>query len=346
MTVMDSTQWYFAAHGNGYGPFTFEQIHQLAQTEMLSPSDFVWQQDETEARHVSEVDGLLYDRVPLRAPSRLCKAIWFGPAALLLLGGLVAFYFLGDGFQKRTTSGNSGMVDAKFEKTSDQQKELSIADDSTPTISNPTPSLQSADSTVVASNPKQSSADVVPPKSERKPGDNLISMIDPSRHTLRGQWRRDNTNLRCDQGGTLVIANETPRRFELKLHLTRTRGRTAFGIGLVRKDIKVLAMLDHYEGSGLELIDGMRRGDNDSFLKKDLFELGRESEVVFRVDGQGVRVAVDGHTVIDWKGSYSRLSISGTHRIWGAPTGKLCLYSDESSSHVVSSIRLRSLDDE
>jgi hypothetical protein len=86
---MKSSRWYFAANGNGYGPFTYQQLKQLAQTEMIGPSDFVWRQDETEARHVSDVDGHLNDESGfVRANPRIGFGLFI---VLLIVGGVLSW---------------------------------------------------------------------------------------------------------------------------------------------------------------------------------------------------------------------------------------------------------------
>ena len=173
VTVMDSTHWYFAVHGNGYGPFTFEQLQQLARTEMISPSNFVWQQDETESRHVKDIDGLLRDFVPTQSPSRLRQAIWCGSTALIILGGFLAFHFFGDRFQMSEQSGNSEMAESASSQHSDQATEM--AETSRSPQPSPLPPSQKSDSNPTNDESNAlTSSEPEPPESNASLGKNPI----------------------------------------------------------------------------------------------------------------------------------------------------------------------------
>ena len=223
VTVMDSTKWYFAAHGNGYGPFTFEQLQQLARTEMISPSNFVWQQDETESRHVKDIDGLLRDFVPTQSPSRSHRTTLCVSAALVILGGFLAFYFYGDGFQKRMQSGNSET--SATSQPSDQATATVIAETSPPPQPSalpprhkpdvkpanddqnahtssapaesivplrPNPTATRVTDSSVRSNPKRRATSRF---DDGRKGVDVLESVDPKRHTLLGKWTREGRSL-------------------------------------------------------------------------------------------------------------------------------------------------------
>jgi len=117
---MKSSRWYFAANGNGYGPFTYQQLKQLAQTEMIGPSDFVWQQGDTETRHVNDVDGLFHDPVPPHT-SLARRAIWCGTTALLILliGGGAWLMFRRDWSTESGSMAKANSLPAESQPTQD-----------------------------------------------------------------------------------------------------------------------------------------------------------------------------------------------------------------------------------
>jgi hypothetical protein len=174
---------------------------------------------------------------------------------------------------------------------------------------------------------------------------NLIAAIDLKRDVVQGEWYPDGEMLRSgSSGGTIAIPSMPPRHFELRLRVKRLAGRTAFSIGILRNDISCLAILDNWEGSGLENIDGKRRRENGTYIPGSRFTIGQETEVVFRVDGKRVACTIDGTSVIDWAGDYRRTSMSGNQRLLGAPNGRLCLYSDSGSVFQIRSLTLTPLE--
>jgi hypothetical protein len=138
---MKTSRWYFAANGNGYGPFTFQQLEQLAQTKMIGPSDFVWQQGDTETRHVNDVDELLHEIAQAKPHSRSHRSVGLGFAAVLVLGGFLAFYFFGNKFLN-----NNHVAENANPQLTDQESSTEIAVTSLPSEPSLQPPSQEADS--------------------------------------------------------------------------------------------------------------------------------------------------------------------------------------------------------
>lgn len=89
---MESTNWYFAASGAGYGPFTLIQMQQLVKTGLIGESEFVWQENDTEARHVCEIEGIRLTEYLPQQPSRSRIAVWVGSASILVVACVVGIY--------------------------------------------------------------------------------------------------------------------------------------------------------------------------------------------------------------------------------------------------------------
>ena len=225
--------------------------------------------------------------------------------------------------------------------------------ESTALPSDPTAPQQKADE--VPAMPASASEDVAAsraaertptPKKEEGTHTNLMSLIDLRRDVIKGQWRADaGTFVSGNDGGSLALPVEVPKHFELNLRVKRLHGRKGFSIGIVRNDISVLLVVDHYEGSGFEKIDGKRRGDAGAFIKQKQLEIGRETDLTMRIDGRSLVCLINAKRIIDWKGDYRRLSKSGNQDAWGSPHGKLCLYASDSDFQI-SSIILRTLESE
>jgi hypothetical protein len=54
---------------------------------------------------------------------------------------------------------------------------------------------------------------------------NLLSLVDPTKHALRGKWQRHNGGLRCDGGGVCLIEFPYSPSFEYDFRITFTRVR-------------------------------------------------------------------------------------------------------------------------
>ena len=54
-------KWFFKKDGTQYGPFSAEQLRELARSGKLLPTDLVWREDMSEAVAASKVRGLFLD---------------------------------------------------------------------------------------------------------------------------------------------------------------------------------------------------------------------------------------------------------------------------------------------
>jgi hypothetical protein len=81
-------------------------------------------------------------------------------------------------------------------------------------------------------------------------------------------------------------------------------------MGLVKEDQQFSVMLDHFGVSGLHLLDDKSGLENASKVKhaSALFPKGQPRTARFFVHNGGVKVVVEGETIIDWTGESERLS--------------------------------------
>ena len=144
----------------------------------------------------------------------------------------------------------------------------------------------------------------------------LLKRVNPSRDVIRGKWTFKNGALLSGDGASFFrITEDVPKAYELQLTVTRTgtiKQAHAFQMYLFGGGRRFSATLDGSGAwfSGLQLIDGKPYTENESAWKAGdvpLLKIGTESQIVCRVDGSGVKVTVDGKSIIDWD-DFSRLS--------------------------------------
>ena len=93
-------------------------------------------------------------------------------------------------------------------------------------------------------------------------------------------------------------------------------------LGLRKGDRQFVALVNHTSrrqaSTALENVDGRNVGNATTYVA-ELFKQNRHSQIIATVHADGVRVTVDGRTVIDWKGSADQLSLSD---YWKIPNAK------------------------
>jgi serine/threonine protein kinase/Leucine-rich repeat (LRR) protein len=166
-----------------------------------------------------------------------------------------------------------------------------------------------------------------------KPGEiDLLKLIDPKKHAVKGQWRFDKQSLVTpkelpaakpveETAPRLQIPFAPPPEYELEIVATRTEGNDSLVVGLVAGGRQFEAALDGYGGTvaGLALLDWKKIHENETTVKAKVFTNGQASTIVIGVDRQGVTIRADRKTIIAWKGDFNRLTI---HPAWAVPDPK------------------------
>ena len=142
----------------------------------------------------------------------------------------------------------------------------------------------------------------------------LLSNIDLQRDAVRGTWERSFDELRVvseKPADLLEFRKPVPDEYELEFEAKTPAPATSVNFGLKVGACVVNVSLDSWGGrtSGMAMVDG-RPGDGNETTWRDgpLFVPDRWSHVVCRVRKGSVLVQCDGKTIIDWKGSPTRLS--------------------------------------
>jgi hypothetical protein len=147
---------------------------------------------------------------------------------------------------------------------------------------------------------------------------NLIA-LDPS--ALHSSWAIANGYLYPQstgfRGTDQFFPIRPPAQYELTLIVQPIETNNGLRIGLTSGDQSAMVLID-YRGrsSGLENIDGKNRIDNKTEVTQALLTAGQRATIRCTVRHEGVQVTVNGKTVIDWKGEFSRLSKPTN---WGTP---------------------------
>jgi len=143
----------------------------------------------------------------------------------------------------------------------------------------------------------------------------LLKLINPKSHTVAGTWNSaDRKLVSSTQISAIQIPYAPPAEYELQMKVKRTSfqgGHSWLNLALNGGGRRFWVLLDHdyYKDprvSGLHPLDGKKVIENETTIRGNVFEVGKETDVVCRVSKDGVTVTVGGRKLIDWKGDYSR----------------------------------------
>lgn len=149
----------------------------------------------------------------------------------------------------------------------------------------------------------------------------LLKLIDPKKHTVTGVWKSvDGVLISSDtQGSLLALPNAVPAEYELTVRLARMMSKPSsayFGIGIVAGKHSTIVGFRDDGWTGLEMLDGKFLHQNATSTKMGAIRDTKEHDIVCRIEGQRITVALDKQVIIDWRGDFSRLS---TGILKGAP---------------------------
>jgi len=143
----------------------------------------------------------------------------------------------------------------------------------------------------------------------------LLALVDLEKDTAAGTWTktpRGITNAAPITRSAFQIPLIPPAEYDITMVVERTEIAEALIIGLFHGSSQFLAVLDGWGGgvSGLCLLDGKWANDQESPYRGTVIRKGAASTILCSVRKDGVKVMVDGKKVIEWKGDYSRLTLS------------------------------------
>jgi predicted Ser/Thr protein kinase len=157
---------------------------------------------------------------------------------------------------------------------------------------------------------------------EASGGTNLLELVDPVRETVAGKWTIEQGELICEpeKFSRIMIPVEPPDEYDLEAVVERRKG-TTFILGIVSGKQVMVSLDSHWNTlSGLDMLDGKRVDQNDAIWRGTVFTDGQPARILCSVRRAGIRVTVDGKTILDWKGSRDRLAL---HPNWGVPNPRV-----------------------
>lgn len=188
------------------------------------------------------------------------------------------------------------------------------------------------------------------PRDTSKPAPTFIDLlrrIDPARDSVLGKWTMEDGKLVSP-----VIARETRLQipyapgdeYDLTVVAERTKGTHNLQLGLASPGRQFMAILDadaKGDVAALEMLDGKWFLDNETTTRnRKVIQNDRPVTVHTTVRKGSVTVAVDGKTVLQFKGDLSRLSMNPT---WAVPDKSALFLGSWDSRFVISKIHLRAV---
>lgn len=149
----------------------------------------------------------------------------------------------------------------------------------------------------------------------------LLSLIDPARDGVSGEWRTVDGVLESGKsyGARIELPTEVPDEYELTVFVEPLDPPNGLTLGQIMEGRRFLALCHYTPGeaplSALENVDGRNVG-NVTTRGGAVFQQGRLSMVQVTVRHGRVTVTVDGTRLIDWRGEASRLSLGD---YWSTP---------------------------
>lgn len=145
----------------------------------------------------------------------------------------------------------------------------------------------------------------------------LVALADPARDAVRGVWRREGDGLACGKSelARIALPLAVEGSYEISLKVVRIEGEMDVGVYLPAGDRASLLLLNSADG-GCDLTRTAGPRLKEVKLKLDN---GREYQLDIRVmltaDQAEITVAVDGNSLMHWKGPQSSLSVFDDYRL-------------------------------
>lgn len=142
----------------------------------------------------------------------------------------------------------------------------------------------------------------------------LLALVDPAGHTIRGHWWFDDGALMCSWASPalLQIPFVPPADYEVTMVAQRLDRPEGLFLGTPAGGRQFGVTVDGWGGKigGVECIDGLRpdRQRNLPRITKTLVSAERPSTLKYTVRKSKFTLACDGETVMDWDADYSRCS--------------------------------------
>lgn len=153
-------------------------------------------------------------------------------------------------------------------------------------------------------------------KSQPKESIDLLTLVDPERDAVAGEWQVVDGRLESPKrfGARLEIPFEPPAEYELTVIATPLDEPNGLILGQLMNGHRFVTLINHNvqqdkAASALENVDGQNVRNNATTLMADLLQKDRPSQTIVTVRKDSVVVRCDGRTIIDWEGKPEQLSL-------------------------------------
>lgn len=141
----------------------------------------------------------------------------------------------------------------------------------------------------------------------------VMPLIDLERDKGRGDWELTKGFISSKGDGAIYLPTEVPEEYTVSATAelpAQALGHSEIAFGLVsgKSSFQVAARSGI---AGLDMIDGKRWGDNETRIETAILKPGTPCRFECTVAKTGIRVEVEGKTIIHWQGDIRRLSIPG-----------------------------------
>jgi hypothetical protein len=140
----------------------------------------------------------------------------------------------------------------------------------------------------------------------------LLRLVDVQKHTRQGAWVQKGKSVISVPGGfaVLQIPFEPPEEYVLEMTVQRISGKNDFQIGVVVDNARCQVVIDGWNGTitGLSYLNGRSALDNETTHRGPVLPDAKPAKIRTTVRKGFVSMAVDGRTVISWKGDPKQLS--------------------------------------
>jgi len=160
-----------------------------------------------------------------------------------------------------------------------------------------------------------SSTDAAVDRTSLGPSENLLQNLDLERCWKSGEWIHEQGVLTSPKAfaARLELGIAPPARYRLVAIVEPLDSPNGLILGQRAGDSRFVSLFDFATDgrrrTAIENIDGRNVG-NETTFPGDLFRQHQLSQVIVTVTESGIRMTVDGRTVVDWTGDPNRLSLA------------------------------------
>jgi hypothetical protein len=171
---------------------------------------------------------------------------------------------------------------------------------------------------------------------------NLLAILDPAKHSVKGQWKliRGRIQTPSVPEGRMIIPYIPPAEYDLKVVATRTSTTMmSLHLGLVAASQQFLLTIDGHglPLTGIENLDDKPSEESGSRHEGQVLTQGKQSTIVCSVRNSRLTVTVNGSPVLDWPADYGRLSLPGH---WKVPNDEVLFLGVWNSTFTIEEITL------